>query len=256
MVDAIAQSCDVYFYQVALRIGMERIGSMARRFGFGQSLQIDLPGERGGLVPTREWKLQARGERWLDAETLMYGIGQGYILTTPLQLAVMCARLCNGGIAVMPHLTRDHITERRSELRSPSEFRPIGIPQRHLQVVMRGMDQVVNGERGTARVARITEPGMSMAGKSGSAQVFRITEAERAAGVVRQQDQPWHRRDNALFIAFAPVDQPRYACAVVVEHGMSGSATAAPICARILTEAQRRLRQRLPTPQRVADGRG
>jgi penicillin-binding protein 2 len=96
---------------------------------------------------------------------------------------------------------------------------------------------------------------MSMAGKSGTAQVYRITDAERAAGLVRPELLPWHRRDNALFIAFAPVDQPRYACAVVIEHGIGGSAVAAPICARILVEAQRRLRQRLPAAQRVADGR-
>jgi penicillin-binding protein 2 len=255
MVDAIAQSCDCYFYEVALRVGIDKIGQMARRFGLGETQALDLPGERSGLIPTREWKLQARGERWLDSETLICGIGQGYILATPLQLAVMCARIANGGIAIKPHLTRDHINERRVELRSPSEFRSMGINPRHLQLVQRGMDGVVNSERGTAYRARITEPGMSMAGKSGSAQVYRITEAERAAGVVRQDQQPWHRRDNALFIAFAPVDQPRYACGVVVEHGIGGSAVAAPICARILTEAQRRLRQRLPGAQRVADGR-
>jgi penicillin-binding protein 2 len=121
------------------------------------------------------------------------------------------------------------------------------------------MDMVVNNERGTAynsRGVRITEPGMSMAGKSGTAQVYRITEAERAAGLVRPEQLPWERRDNALFIAFAPVDQPRYACAVVVEHGIGGGAVAGPIASKILVEAQRRLRQRLPAaPQRVAEGR-
>ncbi len=255
MVEAIAQSCDVYFYQLALRIGMEKIGQMSRRMGLGESLALDLPGERGGLVPTREWKLERRNERWLDSETLMYGIGQGFILATPLQLAVMCARVANGGIAIRPHLTRDRIVERRATLRSLAEYPAMNIPRRHMQIVQRGMDMVVNHERGTAYRARIQEPGMSMAGKSGSAQVFRITEAERASGVIRQQDQPWHRRDNALFIAYAPTDQPRYACAVVVEHGIGGSSTAAPICNIVLTEAQRRLRQRLPAAQRVADGR-
>ena len=175
------------------------------------------------------------------------------MLATPLQLAVMTSRLVNGGIAVKPHLTRDRIIERRAELRRADEFPSMNIPRRDLQIVLRGMDQVVNTERGTGYRSRITEPGMSMGGKSGTAQVRRISMQERLTGRRRQEDLPWEYRHHALFVAYAPTDQPRYACAVIVEHGIGGSATAAPICKEVLTEAQRRLRQRPATPQRVAE---
>ena len=254
MVDALTQSCDVYFYEVARRTGADKIAAMARRFGFGETqLAQELPGERAGLVPSTEWKLRTYGEQWAQGETLVFGIGQGYMLATPLQLAVMTSRLVNGGIAVKPHLTRDRIIERRAELRRADEFPSMNIPRRDLQIVLRGMDQVVNTERGTGYRSRITEPGMSMGGKSGTAQVRRISMQERLTGRRRQEDLPWEYRHHALFVAYAPTDQPRYACAVIVEHGIGGSATAAPICKEVLTEAQRRLRQRPATPQRVAE---
>lgn len=240
MHNAIVQSCDVYFYDVARRMSMGRIADMAQRFGLGAPLGIDLPGERGGLVPTEAWKLATLGERWQGGETLIAAIGQGFMLATPLQLAVMTARLVNGGRAVVPRVTRavHHPDGREVEIDpDPPE---IGIPPDHLQVVVEAMEDVVMSSRGTARSARIGLEDMEMGGKTGTSQVRRITAAERAAGVFRNEDLPWHRRDHALFVGFAPIGRPRYACAVVVAHGGGGSAVAAPIARDLLLETQRR----------------
>jgi len=234
---AISQSCDVYFYETAKRTGVDRITVMARRFGLGQTLGLDLPGERAGLMPTRDWKLATISTPWQMGETLIASIGQGYILATPLQLAVMTARIANGGRAVTPRLTRmvpEGGTEAADEL--PPD---LGLSPPHLEVVRAGMDAVVNGPRGTARGSAIREKGLEMAGKTGTSQVRRITKAEREAGVVKNEDLPWERRDHALFVGYAPVDAPRYAVAVVVEHGGSGSKAAAPVARDILLAAQK-----------------
>ncbi|MFV2035930.1 MAG: penicillin-binding transpeptidase domain-containing protein, partial [Halocynthiibacter sp.] len=232
-------SCDVYFYELSLKVGIERIAAMAKRFGLGAPMGIDLPGERPGLIPTREWKLKNIGEPWQLGETLVSAIGQGFVSTTPLQLAVMTARLANGGKSVVPRLTRLAMEVAEGEqgvVTAPD----IGIPAKDLLVVKTGMDMVTNSSRGTARRARIKEEGWEMAGKTGTSQVRRITMAERAAGLLKDKDVPWRRRDHALFVAFAPVQAPRYACAVVVEHGGGGSKVAAPIARDILIETQRR----------------
>lgn len=240
MQESIEQSCDVYFYEVARRLGIARLAVMAQRFGLGAPVGIDLPGERGGVVPTEAWKLANIGERWQGGETLLAAIGQGYMLTTPLQLAVMTARLINGGKAVVPHVTRviHHPEGPEPTVKEPPPS--LGIPEAHLRIVVEAMEDVVIGRHGTARASRIELPGMAMGGKTGTSQVRRITPAERAAGVTRNEDLPWHRRDHALFVGFAPVGQPRYACAVVVAHGGGGSAVAAPIARDILIETQRR----------------
>jgi len=234
---ALTQSCDVYFYEVAKRVGVDRISAMARRLGMGQTLGLDLPGERTGLLPTRDWKLATIGVPWQMGETLISGIGQGYVLATPLQLAVMTARIANGGRAVTPRLARGVPPPEGAEPEQPPE--DLGLVPGHLRLVREGMIDVVNGRRGTARASAIKEPGMEMAGKTGTSQVRRISKAEREAGVFKNEDLPWKRRDHALFVGYAPIDAPRYAVAVVVEHGGGGSKAAAPVARDILAMAQK-----------------
>lgn len=241
LVNAITQSCDLYFYEVARRTGIDRITAVARRLGFGTRLGIDLPGEQPGLTPTRAWKKKAKGEAWHQGETLLAGIGQGFILATPLQLAVMIARLVNGGRAVTPRLTR-HIVQSPSEA-APlvlPEYSDIGLHPTHLDVMRRAMARVSNSAYGTAYRARIKEPGFEMGGKTGTVQVRRISKYEREYGVKKNADLEWHERDHALFVGYAPLKSPRYAVSVVVEHGGGGASVAAPIARDILFEVQRR----------------
>jgi penicillin-binding protein 2 len=233
--NGIAQSCDVYFYEISKRVGIDRIATMAQRFGLGELLGLDVPGERRGLVPTKAWKQAVIGQRWALGESLVAGIGQGFVLTTPLQLAVMTARIANGGKAVVPHLVRDVLDDVRIAERPARPAPAIGVSAWHLTLIRRAMDKVVNGERGTARGVRLELPGVAMAGKTGTAQVRRITRRERDTGVRKNEELPWRYRDHALFVAFAPVDKPRYAIAVVVEHGGGGSAVAAPIARDVMT---------------------
>ena len=238
---AITHSCDVYFYETAKRTGIEKIGAMARRLGLGDALDLDLPGEANGLVPSREWKQAAYKQSWTQGETLILGIGQGYILTTPLQLAVMAARIASpNGLAVKPRLTRRVSSGDFAQDLSDPLFDPLGISPVNLKLVREAMTTVVNEPGGTAYGARIPREGFEMAGKTGTVQVRRISKAERDQGVKKNKDLPWEERDHALFVAFAPVGNPRYAAAVVVEHGGSGSQAAAPIARDILLEAQTR----------------
>lgn len=241
--DALSQSCDIYFYDIARRVGVEKIAVMAERLGLGQTLLPELPGESAGLVPNPAWKEGAIGEAWQGGETLIMGIGQGYLLATPLQLATMAARLANGERAVSPRLVfRDE-----PDVEAP----PLGLSKDALRHVRQGMNDVVNGKRGTARAHRITQEGWEMAGKTGTSQVRRISRAERESGVLKNEDIEWRSRDHALFVAFAPVDKPRYALSVVVEHGGSGSAAAAPV-ARTIMEATLELDPASNRKQRVA----
>ncbi len=256
MKQAIAQSCDLYFYDLARRIGVDRIGAMARRFGLGEAFGIELVGEKDGLVPSKDWKLAVTGEPWQLGETLITGIGQAYLLATPLQLAVMTARLANGGMAVRPRLSRrqgarnvpgegarpavgDGPGEDGAARQLDSAAQPIGVSAANLKVITEAMSDVVNGARGTARKYKLDkEMNAKMAGKTGTAQVRRITKAERSAGGKLSKETPWQERDHALFTAFAPVGAPRYAIAVVVEHGGSGT-YAAKLTKDIMTEVLR-----------------
>lgn len=237
MYDAHQNSCDVYFYDIAKRIGVDRIAAMAKRLGLGAKTGIDLPSEKGGVIPTRAWKKALIGTSWQQGETLISGIGQGFILTTPLQLAVMTARIANGGRAVIPRLIRP-VGEDGKEI--DPEFKDIGISKRSLDVVREGMNRVTNERRGTAYRARISEEGKEMSGKTGTAQVRRISKAERDTRVLKNHERPWRERDHALFVGYAPSDNPRYAVAVVVEHGGGGSKVAAPIARDLLLETQKR----------------
>jgi len=254
MVEGLKQSCDVYFYELSRRLGVDRIAEMAKRFGLGGITHIDLPGEKAGLIPTRAWKLGATGVSWQQGENLVVAIGQGFVLATPLQLAVMTSRLVNGGYAVTPHLTRDAISGRRVGPRAAQPFPHMGISQQTLAVMARAMRGVVNDPRGTAFRSRITDVSMAMGGKTGTSQVRRITEEERRNGLRKPDQVPWKERDHALFVGYAPVDNPRYAVAVIVEHGGGGSTVAAPIAKELLLEAQKRLQEKPQTPMRYAGG--
>jgi penicillin-binding protein 2 len=235
LVDALAQSCDVYFYDLARRVGVDAIAKMARRFGLGSTLEVDLPGERPGLVPDRAWKQATRGVPWQLGETLIVGIGQGYMQATPLQLAVMTARIANGGRAVRPRLLRAPPDPGGGP--TPEPVPAVGVSDWSFRFVREGMFKVVNGERGTARQAALGNPELALAGKTGTSQVRRISRAERVTGVRKNEDKPWEERDHALFVAFAPYREPRYALAVVVEHGGSGSQAAAPLARDIMAKA-------------------
>jgi penicillin-binding protein 2 len=246
----IKQSCDVYFYNVAQKVGVDRIAAMAHKLGLGEISGLDLPGERKGSIPTTAWKKKAMKQPWYPGETLVAGIGQGYVLATPLQLAVMTARIANGGFAVTPRLARDDIEGREIKPRAKQSFKPIGVSKKSLELIKKAMIAVTNEPGGTAYWTRITEKGQWMAGKTGTSQVRRITKAERARGVKKNKDLPWELRDHALFVAFAPHDAPRFACAIIVEHGGGGSRAAAPIAKVILTETQKRLN---PTVKKKKD---
>jgi penicillin-binding protein 2 len=254
--DAIKHSCDVFFYETARRTGIDHIAAMAHRFGFGDPLGLDIPGERAGLIPDRDWKLATTGVSWQQGETLITGIGQGSVLATPLQVATMVARLTTGH-AVVPHLLRPQgVLPAGGDRRTPG-FPGLGISPRALALVLDGMAAVVNEEGGTAYAARIKDPAFTMGGKSGTSQVRRISEYERDHGLRKENEIPWKERDHALFVAFAPVGAPRYVCAVVVEHGgveaAGGSAVAAPIARDVLLEVQKRdPARRVPLPDSIA----
>ncbi len=242
--NAISQSCDIYFYDIARKVGVDKIAEMAHRFGLGEELDIDMLGERDGLIPTKAWKQAVQGVAWQLGETYNTGIGQGYVLATPLQLAVMTARLANGGKKVSPRLVRSITGETLEGAVLPRpepelDNLDLGISQKSLQHVLNGMYKVVNGPRGSARAAKIRVEGWEMAGKTGTAQVRRITRKERIEGVRKSDEKPWEERDHALFVGYAPFDDPRYAVSVIVEHGGSGSGAAAPIARDLLQETLR-----------------
>ncbi|HDR27086.1 penicillin-binding protein 2 [Rhodovulum sp.] len=232
LVESIEQSCDVYYYEIGQRVGIDKIAAMARRFGLGKAFDLPLSAVGEGLVPDRAWKRARRNEEWRIGDTLNASIGQGYVLSTPLQLAVMSARIATGR-AVVPRLVKSiDGVEQPSGAGEPLEVNPA-----NLALIRRSMDAVVNNRRGTAYGSRVVTAEMAMAGKTGTSQVRNITAAERAAGVFRNEDLPWERRDHALFVAYAPVETPKIAVSVVVEHGGGGSAAAAPIARDIILRA-------------------
>lgn len=243
---AIKESCDVFFYHCADLLGIDRIAAMAKRFGLGQMLGIDIPGERAGLMPTTAWKKGATGISWQRGDTISCGIGQSYVSVTPLQLATYVARLVTGR-SVQPTITRKQGIMKPDDPPPPSanpKFGSLDIKDKYIEVILNGMYGAVNELHGTAYHARIMDPAMAMGGKTGTAQVRRISLAEREHGLRKIQDVPWKERDHALFIGFAPVSAPRYVCGVVAEHGGEsageGGAVAAPIARDVLLEALKR----------------
>ncbi|MEX0311986.1 MAG: penicillin-binding protein 2, partial [Tateyamaria sp.] len=230
--NSLKQSCDVYYYDLALKVGIEKISAMANRFGLGERHDVPMSAVAKGLTPTKDWKSRVHGQDWVIGDTVNASIGQGFMLASPLQLAVMTARLASG-TAVKPRLikTVDGIEQPSGAGDS------LGMNENNLRKMRRAMYEVVNDRRGTAYGSRIIEDAMRMAGKTGTSQVRNITAAERARGVTRNEDLPWDRRDHALFVNFAPYDNPKYAVAVVVEHGGGGSKAAAPIARDVTLQA-------------------
>jgi penicillin-binding protein 2 len=234
VVQALTESCDTYFYEIATKIGIDRLAYYARMFGLGERLGFELTEERPGLVPDQAWKRGHYGKSWQPGETIVASIGQGYIQATPLQMSVMTARLVNGGYAVKPWMTLD--AGKKIDM-GEAQWPKLNVRKSNLDLVRKGMEHVVNHKKGTASEAAITQAGFEMAGKTGTAQVRRISMEDRLEGR-QNQDLPWKYRHHALFVGYAPYDNPRYICTVVVEHGGSGSATAAPIARDILLKAQ------------------
>jgi penicillin-binding protein 2 len=230
--NSLKQSCDVYYYDVAQKVGVDNIAAMAKELGIGVTHDLELPAVREGIAPTKEWKKQRKDADWVIGDTLNVSIGQGFVLASPMQLAVMTARIATG-TKISPRLVnaidnRPHPVVGREAL---------DIDPAHLAAVRKGMFGVVNERGGTAGGSAIRKKGWEMAGKTGTSQVRFITKEERANGVTRNEDLPWERRDHALFVAFAPADNPRFAISVIVEHGGGGSAVAAPIARDIMLAA-------------------
>lgn len=229
---SLRESCDVYYYELALKTGIEKISTMARLLGLGEKHDIPMSAVASGLAPTKDWKRRARGKDWVIGDTVNASIGQGFVLASPLQLAVMTARIATGR-AVSPRLIKSINGIEQPSGRGES----LGINENNLRQVRKGMFAVSNSGRGTAYKNRIAAEGFRMAGKTGTSQVRNISTAERKRGVTRNADLPWERRDHALFVDFAPFDNPRIAVAIVVEHGGGGSTAAAPIARDITLQA-------------------
>jgi len=244
---AIAQSCDCFFYEAAKRAGIDRIADTAARLGFGKQSELGLPGESPGIQPSRQWKQEKYSKPWQQGDTFNLGIGQGYMNATPLQLAIMTARIANGGYEVQPNLLLAKATPREELAPPPPREKPVAPSLRfnpqNMALVREGMVQVVSA--GTASMLKVDgqgkqlPPELMFAGKTGTAQVKRITERERDMGIT-QASLPWHLRHHALFVCWGPVANPRYACAVIIEHGMAGGATAGPIGRDVLVETMKR----------------
>jgi len=236
MHESIEQSCDVYFYQLARELGIDRMESFLKRFGLGHATGIDLAGEKNGLVPGRDWKRRAfsnAGDKvWFPGETVITGIGQGYLLTTPLQLAHATATIANRGQRFRPTLLRGFSNPDNSavEFKEPMSLDSVGIiDNQQWERIISAMNAVMEGKRGTARATGIDAP-FTMAGKSGTAQVFSVAQDQE----YDSEELEERMRDHALFIAFAPLEDPRIAVAVIVENGESGSGTAAPIARAVM----------------------
>ena len=232
LTEALEQSCDVFFYDLALRVGIEKITQMAKRLGIGIKHNLPLSGVARGLSPTKNWKLKTQGESWVLGDTLNVGIGQGYVLASPLQLAVMAARIASGKVVEPRIIKRVNGIEQKI----PNQLK-LDIDPNALGIIRSGMYEVSNGIKGTARKSKIAISEISMAAKTGTSQVRNITSKERATGVIPNEKLPYNRRDHALFVGFAPYNQPKYAIAVVVEHGGGGSKVAAPIARDIMLRA-------------------
>ena len=232
MVNSLKHSCDVYYYEVAKRVGIEAIAAKAKQLGLGEKYDIPLPAISRGLVPNKAYKQRVFDQGWLQGDTLNAGIGQGFVLTSPLQLAVMTSRIASGK-AISPRIVKS-ISGVPQRVEAPDV---LDIQTVDIEKVRKGMFAVVNEKKGTAYASRIADKDMVLAGKTGTSQVRQITTEERAAGIIKNEDLPWERRDHALFVGYAPYDNPRYAVAVIVEHGGGGSSVAAPIARDVMMRA-------------------
>jgi penicillin-binding protein 2 len=255
---ALKQSCDVYFYEVARKLGIDRLAATARKFGLGKKVLQDYKEEKAGVVPTTKWKIKELGKNWYIGETLHSGIGQGYFLTTPLQLSLMTAQIANGGFKIKPRILIDE-NDQDSDLQkflnykdaTPGnvmslsdkifnfDLQPLFRNQENINLIKEAMFAATNEIGGTSYRSRHKNKNFMFAGKTGSSQIKRFTPEQREAEV-KQEDISYLDRDHAWFVAFAPVSEPRYAISVLVEHGGSGSAAAAPIAKEIIKKVLER----------------
>ena len=257
---AIKRSCDVYFYEVARKLGVDRISDTSKKFGLGKKVLQDFIEERSGVVPNTRWKKKFIGKNWYLGETLHSGIGQGYFQSTPLQLCLMTAQLANGGFEIQPRLIFDkksnnlknYLDYKNSNpdsslpidiLASDFNLKPLFRNQENINFIKDAMFSSTNEPGGTSYGSRIDNKKFRFAGKTGSSQVKKFTEAQREAEV-KQKDLKYEDRDHALFIAFAPYDSPKYAISVVVEHGGSGSKAAAPVAKKVIKKVLERDQKR------------
>jgi penicillin-binding protein 2 len=227
--NAMKQSCDTYFYEVARKLGVDKLSETAKKFGLGEKVFGDLFDiEKKGLIPNTQWKKNALGKGWLLGETIITGIGQGYIQTTPIQLCLMTAQIANGGYKIYPHLVVDD----KLKDQPIDKFTPLYKNSKNIKIVQDAIFGSTNEVMGTSYRSRIDNPKYQFAGKTGTAQVKKITEEERELDLKTFQI-PYEQRDHALYVAFGPYKNPRYALSVIVEHGGNGSTTAAPMATKL-----------------------
>ena len=223
--NAMKQSCDIYFYEIARKLGVDKLSETAKKFGLGKEVFGDLFSiEKKGLIPNTQWKKNALGQGWLLGETVITGIGQGYIQTTPIQLCLMIAQIGNGGHKIYPKI----VVNEKDHIAPPDKFMPLFVNSKNIKIVQDAMFASTNEVRGTSYKSRIDDKKYQFAGKTGTAQVKKITEKDRELDL-KTFEIPYEERDHALYVAYGPYKNPRYATSIIVEHGGSGSSTAAPM---------------------------
>ncbi len=220
--NAIKESCDVFFYEISKKIGIDKIAEVAKEFGLGQIYDIPLSNQKKGIIPSKKWKKDNLGESWYPGETLISAIGQGFVLTNPLQLVNMTAIIASNGKVIKPKIINDGIIGKGEELNKYKDA---------IKIIKKSMFKVVNESKGTAFSSKSNE--ITFSGKTGTSQVRRITVAERESEDFRKKEIEWNKRDHALFVGYMPEEKPKYAISVVIEHGGSGASTAAPIAKQV-----------------------
>ena len=218
ILSAIQESCDVFFYNLSIKVGIDKIAEVAIDFGLGQTYPFNLKNQKKGIIPSKKWKKKYLNEGWYGGETLLAAIGQGYVLTTPLQLAVMTSRIASGGMKITPSIIKNPIKK---------EFEIMKKYSNEIKIIQKAMFKVVNEKKGTAN--RSQSNNFSFSGKTGTSQVKKITLLERESENFRKSEVEWKNRDHALFVGYMPTDKPKYAISVIIEHGGSGASVAAPI---------------------------
>ena len=227
--NAMKQSCDTYFYEIARKLGVDRLSETAKKFGLGEKVFGELfEIEKKGIVPNTQWKKNALGKGWLLGETIITGIGQGYIQTTPIQLCLMTAQIANGGYKIYPHI----VVNNDAKAHPSDKYMPLYENSNNIKIIKDAMFGSTNEVMGTSYRSRIDDPKYQFAGKTGTAQVKKITERERELDL-KTFEIPYEERDHALYVAFGPYKNPRYALSVIVEHGGNGSTTAAPMATKL-----------------------
>ena len=227
VITAIKESCDVFFYELAIKVGIDKISKVAKDFGLGQIYPLQIDNQKKGIVPSKKWKKENLDKNWYGGETLIAAIGQGYVLTTPLQLAVMTSRIASGGKQILPSIIKGG---------GLKEFKLMKEYSEEIKIVQKAMFKVVNETKGTANKSKAKN--FNFSGKTGTSQVKKITLEERESEDFRNIEIEWKNRDHALFVGYMPSEKPKYAISVIIEHGGSGASTAAPIAKDIFNFIQ------------------